>query len=252
MTQRHATLTIQTPEGISFPLLLADPVVRFLALAVDRGCIIVVSIMLSAALKLVGLISADVAAAATMLAYFVISIGYPILLEWTWQGQTLGKRLMHLRVIDEDALRLHFGQIVIRNLLRFVDALPAFYLVGGIASIVNARGQRLGDLAANTIVIRHPRIASPDLEQIAPPAYNSLRDYPHLVARLRQQLPPDAAQIALQAVMRRERFDDTARVELFAEVRSYLANLTSFPAEATESMSDEQYVRNVVDVVFRT
>ncbi|NQU40675.1 MAG: RDD family protein [Lentisphaerae bacterium] len=252
MTQRRATLTIQTPEGIAFPLVLADPVVRFLALAIDRGCIYIASIVLSSALNLLGVISPDLAGATIMLAIFVLSIGYPIFLEWTWQGQTLGKRIMRLRVIDEDGLRLHFDQIVIRNLLRFVDALPAFYLVGGIASIVNARGQRLGDLAANTIVIRHPRILSPDLEQIAPPAYNSLRDYPHLVARLRQQLPPEGAHLALQAVLRRERFDDSARVELFAEIRTYLAELTPFPAESTESMSDEQYVRNVVDVVFRT
>lgn len=252
MNRRQATRTIRTPEGIAFPLLLADPVVRFLALAIDRACIYLAAGVVSAVLGLFSLIDADVAGAAIALSSFILGIAYPIVLEWYWQGQTVGKRIMRLRVVDEDGLRLHFGQVVIRNLLRFVDALPAFYLVGGSVCLFTRRSQRLGDLAANTIVIRHPRIAQPDLAQIAPPVYNSLRDYPHLVARLRQKLPPDAAHVALQAVLRRETLAPEARLRLFADMRAYLAETTAFPPEATESMSDEQYVRNVVDATYRT
>ena len=80
--------------------------------------------------------------------------------EWRWRGQTIGKRLLRLRVVDAEGMRLQFNQIVTRNLLRFVDSLPAFYFVGGLACWLSPKCQRLGDIAANTIVIRNPRVAS--------------------------------------------------------------------------------------------
>ena len=63
-------------------------------------------------------------------------------------------------------------EIVTRNLLRFVDALPVFYFVGGITCWLNPKCQRLGDIAANTIVIRNPRVAQPDLDQLSPGKFN--------------------------------------------------------------------------------
>src|ERR1039458_4594295 len=93
------------------------------------------------------LFSRDVAAAVTTVLYFVISVVYGILLEWRWRGQTIGKRILGLRVLDIHGMRLQLSQIVLRNLLRFVDMLPAFYLVGGIACLFSRNAQRLGDLA---------------------------------------------------------------------------------------------------------
>ena len=244
------TLLIQTPEGIVFSLLLAGPVTRFLAWAVDIACIGVLWIVLGSLLGFLGLISLDLARALIVLAYFVIQIGYGITMEWLWRGQTIGKRLLRLRVMDAQGLRLQFSQIVIRNLLRFVDALPAFYLVGGIVCLASGRAQRLGDLAANTIVIRNPRIREPDLDQLLAGKFNSLRDYPHLIARLRQRVSPAEARVALQALLRRDELDARARVELFADIAAHLRSLVAFPAEAVEGVADEQYVRNVVDVLF--
>src|SRR5206468_9747860 len=97
------------------------------------------------------------------LSYFVVSIGYTITCEWSWRGQTLGKRLLRLRVVDAEGLRLQFNQVVTRNLLRFVDSLPIFYFVGGVVCWFSPKCQRLGDIAANTVVICYPRIAEPDL-----------------------------------------------------------------------------------------
>jgi len=141
---------------------------------------------------------------------------------------------------------------VMRNLLRFVDMLPAFYLVGGIATLVNRRGQRLGDLAANTVVVRNPKLREPDLEQLLAGKYNSLREYPHLEARLRQRVTPTQAAIAMRALLRRDGLDARARVELFGELAEDFRSLVTFPPEAVEGMPDEQYVRNVVDVLYRT
>jgi len=234
-----------------FPLVLASPVERFLALVLDGFCIGILTSVLGAVLGLVGILSAELAGAFVILARFVIPLGYAIAFEWLWRGQTVGKRLLRLQVMDEQGLRLHFSQIVVRNLLRAVDSLPMFYLVGGIAATVGSRGQRVGDIAANTIVIRHPRTKEPDLDQVLPGKYNSFRDYPTVAARLRQNTSPGEAGIALRAIERREALDPDARVRLFSRLRQHAESLADFPPEATDGLSDEQYVRNVVDVLFR-
>ncbi|MBM4142595.1 MAG: RDD family protein [Lentisphaerae bacterium] len=249
MYARH--LTIQTPEGIVFPLRLAGPVTRFLALAVDRACVQILSAAVSAALRFLGVISADLAGAVWLVGSFALSFGYGIALEWLWQGQTVGKRLLRLQVMDEQGLRLTFSQIVVRNLLRPVDALPAFYLVGGLACLLSPRAQRVGDIAANTIVVSHPRLAEPDLDQVLPDKYNSFRAYPVLASRLRRRVSPREAGVAAQALMRRALLNPEDRVRLFAAIRAHMQELVRFPPEATEGVSDEQYVRNVADILFR-
>jgi hypothetical protein len=82
--------------------------------------------------------------------------------------------------------------------------------------------------------------------------FNSLRQYPHLASRLRQRISPTEADIALQALLRREEFDLTARVELFVELARHFRTRVEFPAEATDGVADEQYLRNVVDILYRT
>ena len=244
-------LLIRTPEGIIFPLTLAGPVTRCLAWVVDAFLMMVLEGALIGSLSVLGAISADLANALAYILFFVISIGYPILLEWYWRGQTFGKRLLRLRVMDSSGLRLKPSQIVVRNLLRFVDGLPLFYAVGGISCLLSRYSQRLGDLAANTIVVRTPEIAAPDLAQILAGKFNSFREYPVLTARLRQRVSPREAGIALQALLRRDELDPSARVELFGSIATHARKIVEFPPEVTEGLTDEQYVRNLVDIVFR-
>lgn len=249
---RANSLTIKTPEGVTFSMLLAGPVTRFLAWLLDAMMIMALSQTAGQLLGLLGLISRDLASAVIILAYFSISIGYGIFLEWYWRGQTIGKRLLRLRVMDAQGLRLTFSQIVMRNLLRFVDGLPALYMVGGLACLLTGRAQRLGDLAANTVVVRHPRAARPDLEQLFADKYNSFYEYPHLAARLRQKVSPSEARTALQAIIRRESLDPAARVALFRRIADHFRDLVQFPPEVVNGISDEQYVRNVVGTLFRS
>ena len=249
---KTASLQIRTPEGIVFSQLLAGPVTRFLAWFIDVVCIGCLLKMLGAILVLLQVISADLSGALYALGYFILSIGYGVACEWSWRGQTIGKKLFHLRVVDAQGLRLQFNQIVVRNLLRFVDSLPAFYFVGGVVSLMSPSCQRLGDIAANTIVIRNPRLAQPDLEQLLAGKYNSLRQFPHLAARLRQRVLPTEAALALQALLRRDEFEPVARIELFADLAAHFRDKVEFPPEATDGITDEQYLRNVVDVLYRT
>jgi uncharacterized RDD family membrane protein YckC len=246
------SLVIRTPEGIAFSLLLAGPVTRFLAWIIDVACIAGVVLVLGFVFGILGFLSPDLAQALMLLVGFVAQIGYGIGAEWLWRGQTIGKRLLRLRVMDAQGLKLQFSQIVIRNLLRFVDFLPAFYLIGGVACLVSRRAQRLGDLAGNTIVVRHPRTHEPDLDQLFAGKYNSLREHPHLVARLQSRVAPAEAQAALQAVLRRDELEAEARVRLFAEMAVHFRARVEFPPDTTEGITDEQYVRNVVEVLFRT
>ncbi len=252
MTDRINTLIIKTPEGVEFSLRLAGPVTRFLAWSIDLGTIIAIMSILNVLFTIIGVINRDLAVAANFIGFFVITIGYGIFMEWYWQGQTLGKKLLRLRVMDAQGLRLQFSQVVIRNLLRFVDSLPALYLVGGLVCLFNQRVQRLGDFAANTIVTWNPRISEPDLNQLLEGKYNSFHEYPHLEARLRQHVTPQEAQIAVQSIMRRDTLDPQERIALFRELSDYFKTLITFPQEATDGISDERYVRNVVEAVFRT
>src|SRR6188474_1404040 len=148
------TLQIRTPEGVVFSQLLAGPLTRFVAWLVDFAAVLAFQILIGMILGMLGLLVGEFIFALQLLLLFVLNFGYTIALEWRWRGQTLGKRMMRLRVVDAQGLRLKFNQIVIRNLLRAVDMLPVFYLVGGTAFILNRRAQRLGDFAANTVVVR--------------------------------------------------------------------------------------------------
>lgn len=249
---RFNTLLIRTPEGVVFSQQLAGPMARFLAWGIDVILLLGFTYLLNIVLVVLTLISAGLAQGLGLLMVFGFSVGYGILCEWKWRGQTVGKRVLRLRVVDVHGLRLQFSQVVIRNLLRPVDMQPVcFYLVGGLASLLNSHGQRLGDLAANTVVIRIPKLAQPNLDQLIPDKYNSLRAWPHLEARLRQRVAPGEASVALQALVRRDLLEPTARIALFGELAAHFQAKVPFPPEATEGITDEQYVRNVVDCLFR-
>lgn len=79
---------------------------------------------------------------------------YFIVLEWLWNGQTVGKRLFGLRVINEDGSPARFIAVFVRNLVRVADFLPALYGLGLLVIVLSPRSQRLGDLAAGTYVVR--------------------------------------------------------------------------------------------------
>jgi uncharacterized RDD family membrane protein YckC len=245
------TLQIQTPEGVVFSLTSAGLFSRFLAWTVDAAVIAASASIISIVTTFIAILSPDFANALFVILYAVISVGYGIFTEWRWRGQSWGKRLLRLRVIDASGLKLQRSQVVIRNLLRPVDLLPAAYLLGGIFFYWSQRGQRLGDLAANTIVISIPDTRLVDLRQIEESKYNSFRDYPHLEARLRQRVTPAEAALALDAVLRRDEIRPEARVEVFREIAAHLRSLVPFEDKIDETITDEQFVRNAVASIYR-
>ncbi|MBI1321093.1 MAG: RDD family protein [Candidatus Hydrogenedens sp.] len=252
MTGRSLRYTIETPEGITFALYLAGPTSRFLAWGIDMLAKAALFTLLSYTAVPFGIVDGGLAVAYVTVAYFFVDQGYSIALEYGWRGQTLGKRLLGLRVIDEQGLRLAFSQVVVRNLMRFVDGIPFFYAVGGVAMVLSPRLQRLGDYAANTIVVRAPRPASFEFARTGSAKYNSFRAYPHIEARLRQKVPPEMAALALETLARRESLAPAERLDLMRRIADYLRDCAPFPTEATVGITDEQYLRNAVDSLFRT
>lgn len=248
---RDNSLLIRTPEGIQFALPLAGPFSRMLALAVDLAAIAALSSVLEQALAPLNIFGQDVAGGVIILVDFVLSLLYAMAFEWLWRGQTVGKRLMGLRVVDSRGLRLEPSQVIVRNLLRFIDVLPFLYLVGGTACLLSRHRQRLGDIAAGTVVVRTPKAARPNLDQLLAGKYNSLAESRHLAARLRQKLDPEIARIALDALIRRDQLDPAARLALFAQLADHFRALVPYPPEVAEQLADEPYVRDVVELLYR-
>ena len=100
MSAAAPSLRIATPEGVVFSYQLATPVSRGLAWGLDATAIGGVSFLVSRLCTIAGFLSSDFANFLTAVLYFVISVGYGILLDWRWRGQTLGKRIFGLRVVD--------------------------------------------------------------------------------------------------------------------------------------------------------
>lgn len=248
----ESRLSIRTPEGVEFSLPLAGTGSRMSAAVLD---IMVVSAVWSVIGRLVTLIEAvnkDIGGAIEILGYFVLSVGYPIATEWYWRGQTVGKRVLGLRVADARGGRLQPSQVILRNILRAVDILPALYLVGGISSLLTAHRQRLGDLVAGTIVTQTRQPEPPELDQILGGRFNSLSGNLRWAARLRQETPPALANAAIEALMRREALSPEARLDVFGSLAEEFRQRAPFPGEGADHLSDEQYLRNVVEVLFRS
>ncbi len=248
---RQSALVIETPEGVTFSYELATPVIRGFAWVVDAVVLAGISYVITQVSGALKVLSPDWAAGVGTVSFFALSIVYGIFCEWRWRGQTLGKRLFGLRVIDSHGLRLRFSQVVLRNLMRLFDSLPLLYLVGAASALLSRNLQRLGDLVANTVVVRERGWEDPDIERIAPAKYNSLLAWPHLAARLRSAAEPEAVAMAVRAVTQRDRYEPAARVELFGMLAEYFRSLAAFPAAALEGISDEEYVRSVLRVIYR-
>jgi uncharacterized RDD family membrane protein YckC len=248
------THTVLTPEYVEFNFVLAGLMSRFLALLLDT----LVSMALTAGLMLlVALLSMALSAlgaalggtkvgaqlfgvgfAAQFVVWFLVDWGYMVLLESLWSGQTVGKRIMGLRVIQDTGVRVGVSQSLLRNLVRPLDKLPVFYLVGGTAALLSPAQQRLGDLLAGTIVVRERRLKIPaQLER--PDGDTSLLADPEFRARV-AKLSSEEEQVLFSAALRREELGMDARLNLFATLARRLEDDLGFTKPA--HLSDEKLV----------
>jgi uncharacterized RDD family membrane protein YckC len=247
-----AELTVATPEGVLFRLPLAGPASRLYSMLLDT--VIVLGVVNGVGL-LVYWIFAKAPGFGVMvitLAEFAIAFVYGALLEGFWNGQTIGKRLFHLRVVDESGLPLRVEQAWVRNLMRVFDALPFAYLVGGTTVLSSRLMQRFGDRVAGTLVVRETPLTAPANEAWSRQKYNSFTNYPAVAMRLRRAATPELASLIQDALRRRNELASYSRREIYRELAAYLqSEISSFPDELVEMLSDEQYLINAAGVLFQ-
>ena len=147
--------SVELAEGIEIRLRMAGPMLRAGAYLIDlliRGAVLVIGAIL---LGLAGIgIGIQVAGGMFLLAWFLLDWLYPVFFEAGKRGATPGKRMMGLRVVQSTGSPITLGQAVVRNFLRFIDGMPFFtYMFGMTSCLATQRFQRLGDLAAGTVVV---------------------------------------------------------------------------------------------------
>jgi len=237
----EGTYSVVTPEYVEFRFVLAGLYSRFLAMLVDAVIVTFGSGFVMTLLALALPIFPGFASALGFIVLFVFDWGYAILLETAWSGQTVGKRLFGIRTIQESGVRVGFTQAALRNLVRPVDRLPVFYLVGGAAALFSASHQRLGDLLAGTIVVRDRRLKIPASLARSPEEMALVQDAA-FASRL-NALTSEEQELLVSAALRREELSMEARLSLFAGLAARLVDLGFFKPG---HLSDEKLVLVVV------
>jgi uncharacterized RDD family membrane protein YckC len=164
--ERGDGLVVATPERVAFEYEVAGLGSRFLAQAIDVLLLLLLFFFLSLAALLLNSLSGN--GRLSLLIWVILSFAlfllyFPIL-EGIWGGQTVGKRLLRLRVLGDRGEPVTVTQVAIRNLIRLVDFLPLLYGVGIVTLFVQGGSKRLGDFAAGTVVVRdRERIRLKDL-----------------------------------------------------------------------------------------
>jgi uncharacterized RDD family membrane protein YckC len=165
MTEDH--LDIKTPEYVAIQFQIAGLGSRAAAFIIDQTLLMLVNILTLVVLFFVmdGMESAtffleksSFPIAIVVIALFVVNWGYFFCFEFFSGGRTLGKKVVGIRVIQENGHSITLLSSFIRNLVRLIDSLPTAYFLGIIMIFFHSKHKRLGDLVAGTIVV-HERKA---------------------------------------------------------------------------------------------
>lgn len=162
-------LSVETPEQININYQKAGIGSRFYAALLDTlllALIVFIGLYVNYNFLLkFGDVLENWLGAISGLLVFAVFWGYFMVFEITTNGQSPGKYALGLRVIKEGGYPISFGDSAIRNLVRLVDFLPFCYGTGLIVMLINGNWQRLGDLAAGTLVVKTNRKTNVDLNQ---------------------------------------------------------------------------------------
>lgn len=203
---RHAAIDtatdIDTPERTRFSCRLAGPAQRVLAYLIDvlvRAAVLLMLLAVVTGAGLMGQTASGVGQGLVLLALFVVDWCYYVACELFMAGQSFGKRALGLRVVCNNGLPLGLRESVLRNLLRAVDFLPAWNVIGGLTMCVDPQFRRLGDLVAGTFVIAEGNEAVlPPIALSPAPTLEELRALPARVAFSAEELD------AIDHLMRRK------------------------------------------------
>ena len=205
------TADLELPEEIDLQLEVANVGSRTLAILADLGfcgvLLLSVYLLLSLFAQATGndamtRFSSHLLTILLLVLIFAAQWVYFVIFEWLWNGQTPGKRLLHLRVIKVDGTPVSWIDVLLRNLARPIDAFGPMGLIGLLMIFVTPRAQRLGDLMGRTLVIHETPIDwsvfdETGAEQATPNTAPSIRltsaqwELLHRFLNRRLDLPPD-------------------------------------------------------------
>ncbi len=157
--------TIETPEAIDIVLRPAGILPRSIAFLIDFMIRLVWFLVTSPFLIMLGSFGMGLV---ILNAFFSVWL-YSIICEVRFNGVTLGKKALGLRVVNDDGTPIQFPASLLRNLLRTADVLPMFYTFGILSCIFHPQAKRLGDLVAGTLVVYTEKKARrPNIQPVPP------------------------------------------------------------------------------------
>jgi uncharacterized RDD family membrane protein YckC len=244
---------ILTPESVELDLLLAGIGSRAFALMVDYtllflafvGYWFIWSLFAGQVLEYLENTGENYSSAPTWLAAIALLVtffmfaGYFIWFEVRWQGQTPGKRMAKIRVIQDDGRPVRLAQAVLRSLLRPIDD---FLFIGTFLIFFGKREKRIGDWVAGTLVVQEERPQSQAQIAVSEAAQQLATDLPQLTD-LTLLLPDDFAVIR-EYLQRRPFMDTQAKSDLslkLARQARSIVHLETIP----EGLTSDQFLEAV-------
>ena len=174
---------VLTPEKVVVTYRIAGLNSRFGAQLLDWAIIGISLYVMAIIVGIASIAAQEVAWGAFLVFAAAFPFLYFIVLEGLWNGQTLGKKALRLRVVMAEGTPVSFFAAAFRNLLRPADMLPGIPFVGLVSMFASPRFQRIGDLAVGTIVIHEPPVSM----QFTPAPYKyGTHPLEHHIGSLRQ------------------------------------------------------------------
>jgi uncharacterized RDD family membrane protein YckC len=237
---------VVTSEKVPFTYRVAGLGSRFLAALVDLGfllTLLTIGLMAGAVLELG---RAGLGMALILLWIFGLLFGYFLFFEWMWLGQTPGKRLLGIRVIQWQGMRITFAQAAVRNLIRLIDVLPGGYGVGFLAAVCNREQRRLGDLAAGTLVVHQERSGAA-VRALHRPLSGAEQARETLLRQRLEQLDRRQKQTLVGLCLRRDQLRVRTRARLFGSLADYFRTRMGLAPAAQES--DEKFILHLATLL---
>jgi uncharacterized RDD family membrane protein YckC len=236
---------LELPEEIDLQLEVANVGSRTLAILIDItlcGFVLLVVYMITFLLardetqSWLTDLTANTMTTILILLIFGSQWCYFNLFEWIWNGQTPGKRLLHLRVIKADGTPVSWIDVLLRNLSRPVDTLGPMGLIGLLMIFSSRKAQRLGDLMARTLVIHETKIDWSIFDQVESPT--AATDKARSVIRL----APNQWELLHRYLNRREQLQPEVRQRLAASLVEKLKPLVKGTDLDLSTLAPEEWL----------
>ena len=231
---------VLTPDGSLVDVNPAGLGARFIALMLDTTLVMGGVGLLGGLTRLVLPFGIDFAIMAFLDLF--ASMAYFCYCEMRMAGQTPGKKLLGLRVVDAQARKLVLAQSVVRNVARTLDFLPVFYGFGGMVALTDRMGRRLGDLAAGTVVVQERRGMSAPTFEVKPWSETSLTRA-DVRRRALARLTLEEREFVFNVMDRQAGISAAARFDLFEETARHYRRRLQLPD--VEGLSSENLIRIV-------